>query len=286
MPWKARNGSRYYYRTIREGGRVRSEYVGTGPEAEAAELVDRHRAAGREREAEAWRECRRADEAADRALALAFGRVEMVARLALESAGFRRHKRGEWRRSRMAEYTMSKTALAGAPAFPGSASEGLDLLIRAGKGDQSAMPGLREMFRADPASMTRISGGDLARQVQASAIKRLAGKNLAFEHGLGEKLEALRSELAGPEAPAVERLLAERVALCYLDVHDWELRHNQAMAGPEPLTYQRAEHYQKMRDRAHRRYLQALKTLAAVRKLGVVAVQVNIDKQQINLGGG
>jgi hypothetical protein len=42
-------------------------------------------------------------------------------------------------------------------------------------------------------------------------------------------------------------------------------------------------HYQKIRDRASRRYLAALKALAAVLKLGVV-FQVNIDKQQVNIG--
>jgi hypothetical protein len=288
MPWKVRKGGRYYYRSVREGGRVRTEYVGTGPEAEAAELIDRFETLDRERAAEVWRERRRAAEAEDLAAVLAFDRVEVVARLALESAGFRRHKRGEWRRSRMGDLPKGPDA-AGASAKRGTRSElseFMDLLTRASKGDESAMPVLRELFRADPARMIKASGSDLAWQAEQSTIKRLAGKNLAFEHGLGEKLQALRAELAGPDAPAVERLLAERVALCYLDVHSWEMYHNQAMQGTDGLSFRQADHFQRMRDRSHRRYLQALKTLATVRKLGLVAIQVNIQDQQINLGGG
>jgi hypothetical protein len=36
MPWKTRKGSRYYYRSTRDGDRVRTEYVGSGPAAELA----------------------------------------------------------------------------------------------------------------------------------------------------------------------------------------------------------------------------------------------------------
>ncbi len=45
-----------------------------------------------------------------------------------------------------------------------------------------------------------------------------------------------------------------------------------------------ADHYQKCIDRAHRRYLSALKALAEVRKLNVT-VQLNIARRQVNVAG-
>jgi hypothetical protein len=38
-------------------------------------------------------------------------------------------------------------------------------------------------------------------------------------------------------------------------------------------------------DRAHKRYLSAIKTLATVRKLALPVLQVNIAKKQVNVAG-
>ncbi len=38
-------------------------------------------------------------------------------------------------------------------------------------------------------------------------------------------------------------------------------------------------------DRAHNRYLSAIKTLATVRKLALPILQVNIAKKQVNVAG-
>ncbi len=43
--------------------------------------------------------------------------------------------------------------------------------------------------------------------------------------------------------------------------------------------------YQKWQERCHRRFLSACKTLAQVRKLLGVNVQINIAEQQVNVAG-
>ena len=270
MPWKARDGLLYYYRSIRRGGRVASEYVGRGEVAELVARVDAARRAQDGRAAAAWRDERRRLDEDDRSQAARFALVEALAGLALESAGYRRHNRGEWRARRMGDKARTP-AVAGPAALPGRAEreEAIDVLRRAERGDAAALPRLRELFRADGGGLlVGLCGGDLAAQAEAAATGRLAGTQLAFKEGLTAKLAALRRELAGPEPSAVVRLLAERVALCWLDAHDWDLRHNQAMQRAGGLSPAQSEHFQKMRDRSHRRYLQALKALGRCRRWG------------------
>ena len=88
----------------------------------------------------------------------------------------------------------------------------------------------------------------------------------------------LRKEVAGDDPSPVERLLADRVALCWLALHDAEIRFAQA----KDLTIKQAEFWQKRIDCAHRRYLSAIKTLATVRRLAFPALQVNIARKQVN----
>jgi len=48
MGWEQRRGRSYYYRNLREGGRVRSEYIGGGT---LAELCAEHDGCGRQERA-------------------------------------------------------------------------------------------------------------------------------------------------------------------------------------------------------------------------------------------
>jgi hypothetical protein len=99
--WETRRGKhRYYTRSIRVGGRVVREYVGTGPAAEAAAAHDaRRRADGLARRAR-----QRAAEARYRAaIAPLVALCRLTDRLlaaALADRGFHRHDRGVWRRKR------------------------------------------------------------------------------------------------------------------------------------------------------------------------------------------
>ncbi len=90
----------YYYRVRKVNGRVVREYVGTG---RLAELVAQQDAIERQhREAErAERLAKQAElEALDAPLAELCQLAELLARAALLAAGFRQHKRGEWRKRR------------------------------------------------------------------------------------------------------------------------------------------------------------------------------------------
>jgi hypothetical protein len=92
---------RYYTRSKKVNGQVIREYVGTG---EIAELVARQDALERQqREAERSAcQAERAElEALDAPLNDLDALAELVARAALLAAGYRQHKRGEWRKQRV-----------------------------------------------------------------------------------------------------------------------------------------------------------------------------------------
>jgi hypothetical protein len=101
MGWEKRErGGFYYTRSHKVNGRVVREYVGTGPQARLAAIIDAQKRLQREEEARAWRQERESLETVDQALADLCEAVEIVSRATLLAAGFRRHNRGEWRRPR------------------------------------------------------------------------------------------------------------------------------------------------------------------------------------------
>jgi len=123
------------------------------------------------------------------------------------------------------------------------------------------------------------TAGNMALQVQAALIRKAAGTNLFFKEGLEAKMGQLRTDLAGTDPTPLERLLADRIALCWLSLHNAEAR----FAQTEGLTWKQTESWQRWIDAAHRRYLSAVKTLATVRKLALPALQVNIARRQVNV---
>jgi hypothetical protein len=99
MGWKIINGHRYFYKSERQGGRVRSTYFGAGESgsvmAQIISLERLEKAAERsERQAE-----REEFESEDRAVSDWFDDVQAVSDAAMVAAGFHNHK-GQWRRKK------------------------------------------------------------------------------------------------------------------------------------------------------------------------------------------
>jgi hypothetical protein len=99
MSLEKRDGSLYYYRSVRHGDTVRRVYVGSGELARIAHEGDVAERAAEERarrEAELERERLEALAAPVEELSEA---ADILARAHLIAAGYHRHK-GEWRRAR------------------------------------------------------------------------------------------------------------------------------------------------------------------------------------------
>ena len=101
VPWETRNGKgRYYTRSKRQERRTDREYVGTGPYAEYWAAVDAQARFERaERSAALFTEIDELVEL-DKLVAAYAATGEAAAREALVAAGFQRHQRGEWRKTR------------------------------------------------------------------------------------------------------------------------------------------------------------------------------------------
>jgi hypothetical protein len=121
---------------------------------------------------------------------------------------------------------------------------------------------------------------DIARQTEFSLIRSFTQEDCLACELAERRLKEMRAELAGPNPTPLETLLVERIALCWFHVHLCELTLAQRHAD---MTLTVAEYQQKRMDKAHKRYLASIKTLAQVRKLQLPTVQVNIGAKQVNV---
>ena len=152
----------------------------------------------------------------------------------------------------------------------------LDTLIKkARKGNESVMPQLRQ-FLDSPQGQSYFL--DLAGRVRNALICKYAQSDWLAKELAQREMQELRAELLGSAPTAIERLLAERVAIGWLEVHTAE--HRLAFAESE---YRR--HWQQQVDHAQRRLLAALRLLTNVRRLPRPAVQINVGEQQVNVSG-
>ena len=99
MGWEQRCGRSYYYRKVREGGRVRSKYVGSGIVAQicAGDDNDKRRDQAAKRATDYA--TRQAEAEIDRQLADVESVLATMTHAMLSVAGYHKHK-GQWRKKR------------------------------------------------------------------------------------------------------------------------------------------------------------------------------------------
>lgn len=97
MPWDRRG---YYYDASKENGRVVRKYIGKGKFAELCSQVDDLEREKRQIARINWKIDRDLIEAWDADTMEVIKLADLLARAALIAAGYRQHKRSEWRRRR------------------------------------------------------------------------------------------------------------------------------------------------------------------------------------------
>lgn len=136
-----------------------------------------------------------------------------------------------------------------------------DILDRARRGDREAIPALREVLDRNPGIWQAY--GDLAGHARDAWIGLASGTDLALKESLARQAAAIQSEAAGPSPTPLERLLASRIAACWLQVHHADAAATQ-LGDASP---RQADLARKRQDSAQRRYLAAIGALAMVRRL-------------------
>lgn len=129
------------------------------------------------------------------------------------------------------------------------------LVARAQAGDDSVLPELKACLAKHPELWHYC--GDIAQGAIEALLNLVAGKDLLVRESVLLRMDEIRKTLAGPTPTPLETLLIDRIVVSWLQTAFCDLQHVSSSQ----------EHHRRRLDSAHRRYLQAIKALATVKKL-------------------
>ena len=272
MSWEKRSRSnrRYYCRTLRRGGRIRREYVGSEADP-VVQIIAKGDVLSRAESAAAVSEVR--DEQArfrtlEPVLATLAERVEEAQAVHLVATGWNAMNVKTKRKSRAGDDGERPTR------------ELFEHLVKqADRGDEDAADRLRRMLKDNPAIWQEI--GDLAKHSEQSLIDLIANGNLLLKESLRLKTAELRTSLIAEATSAtLENLLIEHVIVSWLESQ------LARMAAVQPQENMRdARYWQERYDQANDRYLAAIEKLASIRKLltgGEDVVPISVADQGVD----
>jgi hypothetical protein len=138
------------------------------------------------------------------------------------------------------------------------------LLTRAYTGDKAATRELRAMLDAHPEVVQ--AEGDLAHIAHLTMIAAVASSDIVLSEVLIRRVAQMQAELEGMRPTALESLLCERIATCWLAVYLLDAARIETANGERPPENV-VEQHERMKQKAHKRYIEACLALAKVRHL-------------------
>src|SRR5262245_24364433 len=91
------------------------------------------------------------------------------------------------------------------------------LVAAAQAGDAAALPALRRLLRDWPEIWHELA--DLSRRAEDALLDLAGPDQVLIKESIRLKLAELRDDLGAPSAPALEKLLIDRLSLCWLQVN-------------------------------------------------------------------
>lgn len=126
---------------------------------------------------------------------------------------------------------------------------------------------------ATDAQLARIAMGDASLLVRDKVIKSISASEV-MRVGLHAKYRLLVAELAGENPSAIEAMLADAAAMSWLDF----MRCQWDVETLGEVSLRKATYYEQRADRAHKRLMRSLRSLAAVRRVNLQSITVNVQK--------
>lgn len=274
MAWEKRGRGLYYYRKRREGRRVVSEYVGSGPLAALSAELDAAKRQARESEWAEVRAARAEQRQTDVALGTAENALCALISAVLEGYGFHQHKR-QWRKRRtMGSDLEAKKRDQVAQRRMG---ELLDVLAAGEDLEGGELTELERLCRDVPDLWKHVA------QANAFAfIEQTSGDAVGWRILMDATYRRVLDGLGYQRARGMERLLIEHAGLCWLRLDAVERSYSQNVRDGASMTT--ANYWERVLSATQGRFLRALSTLARVRRLALPsAKQVNIGQQQVNV---
>src|SRR3989454_7450443 len=281
MSWERRGGGNlYYYRVRRDpNGHLVKTYVGTGPAAQRAAQEDEHRRTLRQ---QAQIDQQRLRHLETQLTALT-NIVHTFVAASFWGSGFHPHSR-QWRKRRNITTLQQEGAFAmqefPVPTESGTSYDSLKILVeQAQRGNTAILPVIRHWLDQVPELWddSRV----LAQQVERSWVTALSGQDLMSKEIIDREVQGLRAQLLGPQPTPLEKLLVDRICICWLAVQHAEL-HAARRFNERAVVLTASEEHRL--DKVHHRFLTAIRELARVRKLlqPTTKFQVNIGTNQTN----
>ncbi len=146
-----------------------------------------------------------------------------------------------------------------------------DLVERAQRGDQTAMPELRQLLDKSPELWQQV--GDLAKHVETAWIKLLASNDLLTQECLHREAERRRVELLGDDPTAIERHLIESIVASWLQLKHAEMQ----MGNSRDATDQQLTFRHRRLDSAQKHHRAAINQLVKVREVTAAKKQKPSD---------